>query len=310
MDEKLLSGINDFTADVKTFGEAVDKFLGLNKGKVSSGSAVDKAAEKMNLQSNMKRSDGSTFNPYAQNKPIGGAISAPDGSVPAAGAAAAGNLKIDFTGDSGGESNFSQLNPSVKNALSTAADNYFQQTGKKLQLNSAVRTKEDQQRLWDESVKLGHAGIGPNGMEVAYPGTSAHEKGLAVDIQNYKDPAAIKALAGEGLFQTRGAKDPVHFQRARFGGVFNGSSNGYPVELHGREAVVPMPDPSSRINIESASPNKEPLSSVVNNSSNSTVNTTDMMSDIFAMMSNKMDDMIDRLDRGNNYSDKLVKAMA
>jgi hypothetical protein len=35
-----------------------------------------------------------------------------------------------------------------------------------------------------------------------------------------------------------------------------------------------------------------------------------MNAEIMEMLAGKLDDMIDRLDRGNTYSDKLVKAMA
>ena len=34
------------------------------------------------------------------------------------------------------------------------------------------------------------------------------------------------------------------------------------------------------------------------------------MTELFAMMQDKFDEMIDKLDQGNNYADKLVKAMA
>ena len=116
----------------------------------------------------------------------------------------------------------------------------------------------------------------------------------------------------QGLFQNVPGDD-VHFSipKAMGGGVFSGSSGGYPVMLHEREVAVPLPDPSSKIRIET--PNKEPLSSVIadNSVSTSTSTTTNaMMTGIFEMMSSKMDDMIDKLDRGNGYSDKLVKAMA
>jgi hypothetical protein len=129
-------------------------------------------------------------------------------------------------------------------------------------------------------------------------------QGMGLDnvINEYDNPSAN---ATGGHFHAE-LKMPGAFD----GGLFDGPKAGYPVELHGREAIVPMPDPSSKIKIESDSPEKEPLSSVVNNSNSSSYNTTDMMSDIFDMMSSKMDEMIDRLDRGNNYSDKLVKAMA
>ena len=96
--------------------------------------------------------------------------------------------------------------------------------------------------------------------------------------------------------------------------MFDGSTGGYPVTLHGREAVVPLPDPSSKIKIEK--PDKDELSSVVSNTSNSVSTavansrTDEMIAELMEMMTNKMDDMISKLDQGNTYSDKLVKAMA
>ena len=77
-------------------------------------------------------------------------------------------------------------------------------------------------------------------MPVGRPGTSSHEKGLAVDIQNYSDPAAIKALNNQGLQQVV-PKDPVHFQlSAEKGMVADGPDEGYQATLHGKEAVIPM----------------------------------------------------------------------
>ena len=65
--------------------------------------------------------------------------------------------------------------------------------------------------IWDESVKAGRPGIGPSGMAIAKPGRSRHERGVAVDIQNYNDPAAVQAMNSQGLFQDVPG-DPVHFQ--------------------------------------------------------------------------------------------------
>ncbi len=164
---------------------------------------------------------------------------------------------------------------------------------------------------------------------------SKHTKGLAFDFVVNPGPGRqkpskphsdtiISMLKGMGLSNVENEYDNPskkatggHFHaelampKAFDGGLFDGPKSGYAVELHGREAVVPMPDPSSSIKMETNSPDKTPLSSVVNNNSNSPqYNTTDLMSNIFEMMSSKMDEMIDRLDMGNNYSDKLVKAMA
>jgi hypothetical protein len=163
---------------------------------------------------------------------------------------------------------------------------------------------------------------------------SKHTKGLAFDFvvnpgpgrqkpSKERSDTIISMLKGMGLSKVENEYDNPskkatggHFHaelampKAFDGGLFDGPKSGYAVELHGREAIVPMPDPSSTIKMETNSPDKTPLSSVVNNNSNSQqYNTTDLMSNIFEMMSSKMDEMIDRLDMGNNYSDKLVKAM-
>jgi hypothetical protein len=77
-------------------------------------------------------------------------------------------------------------------------------------------------------------------MPVGRPGTSSHERGLAVDIQNYNDPAALKALNGQGLRQLI-PKDPVHFQLSgETGMIADGPESGYQATLHGKEAVIPM----------------------------------------------------------------------
>jgi hypothetical protein len=79
-------------------------------------------------------------------------------------------------------------------------------------------------------------------MPVAEPGTSKHELGHAVDIQNYTDPAAVAAMNRQGLKQTvPDNKDPVHFSFAK-GGIASGPKSGYKAMLHGTEAVVPLPD--------------------------------------------------------------------
>ena len=123
-----------------------------------------------------------------------------------------------------------------------AASQYFEQTGKKLTLNSARRSREKQQELYDEYIKRGKTG-----MPVAPPGTSLHESGRAVDIEQGKtDKVAIGALNSAGLFQTVMPNDPVHFAPQgggyAYGGIATGPKTGYQTMLHGTEAVVPLPD--------------------------------------------------------------------
>lgn len=146
---------------------------------------------------------------------------------------------LKFTDKSGSASAFNGLEQNLKTAVENAGEQYNAVTGNKLQINSAKRSSDEQQKLWDESVKLGTPGIGPKGMTVAQPGTSLHEKGQAVDIQNYTDPEARAALANQGLRQPYPVKDPVHFQ-FRNGGIARGPDSGYAAILHGTEAVIPL----------------------------------------------------------------------
>jgi len=151
---------------------------------------------------------------------------------------------LEFGEDSGSEQNFRALNPEVQKAVLGAAQEYKQLTNTKLRINSGMRSREDQERLYAEYLQRGKTG-----MPVAPPGTSAHETGLAVDIQQGKgDARAIGILRKYGLLQTV-ANDPVHFTLAganvpayAYGGIAQGPKSGYQATLHGTEAIVPLPD--------------------------------------------------------------------
>lgn len=149
---------------------------------------------------------------------------------------------LSFTERSGSKSAFEGLDQTFKNAVIRAAEEYNAVTGKTIQINSAKRDPKDQERLYAETVAAGRPGVGPTGMAVAKPGRSLHERGHAVDIQQYKDPAAIAAFNKQGLSQ-KVAGDPVHFQ-ARNGGVFSGPDSGYQpsITMHGTEAIIPLKD--------------------------------------------------------------------
>ena len=191
----------------------------------------------------------------AQQAIMGGGTGLKSGGRPAApgmgggsgltgggGAAGSGNPNdlLRFGGHSGSASNFEALDDRLEKAVMLAASEYNSLTGNKLQINSAKRDPEDQVRLYQETVDAGRPGISPTGMPVGRPGTSSHEKGLAVDIQNYSDPAAIKALNNQGLRQVV-PKDPVHFQLSgEKGMIADGPDEGYQATLHGKEAVIPM----------------------------------------------------------------------
>jgi hypothetical protein len=131
-------------------------------------------------------------------------------------------------------------------------------------------------------------------------------KGLGINtvINEYDNPSA-KATGGH--FHAE-----LSMPKAYDGGLFDGPKAGYPVELHGREAIVPLPDPSSKISVETpATSDKTPLNSVLANNTNNANETVNMSSqilqDLYILMEEKFDTMISALSDGNDISDKLLK---
>ena len=187
----------------------------------------------------------------ANNQPSGGpsAPSEVEGSQGPVSTAKAADV-LEFTARSGSSSAFEALDNKVKAATIAAAEEYYKTTGKKFIINSAKRDPADQERLWNESVAAGRPGKGPTGMAVAQPGRSPHEKGLAVDIQNYNDPAAVAAMNRRGLSQ-KVPGDPVHFSFGD-GGIATGPKSGYPATLHGTEAVIPLKNGSVPVSLSMA----------------------------------------------------------
>jgi hypothetical protein len=152
---------------------------------------------------------------------------------------------LDFAGASGSESNFNQLDRDVQGRVIAAGEQYLRITGRKLIVNSAMRSRAEQERLYNETVSAGRPGVGPTGMPVAKPGTSSHESGMAIDIQQGKgDREAINALNQQGLYQTV-PSDPVHFAPRSISGAFgwkgriSGPMSGYRpnVLAHGPEEI-------------------------------------------------------------------------
>jgi hypothetical protein len=217
---------------------------------------------------------------------------------------------LQFTGASGSASAFEGLNSRLKDSVLAAAEEYHAATGNRMQVNSAKRDPSDQERLWNDSVARGTPGRGPTGMAVAPPGRSPHEKGLAIDIQNYNDPAAVAAMNRQGLKQ-KVPGDPVHFSFAD-GGVATGPRSGYLAELHGPEAVVPLPDGKTipvRIEGGDAGGTKSKDMDVMMNqfrlsmeSMINQLNNRDLL--------NMMDEMVRAQKASNSIQEKLLRAAA
>ena len=228
---------------------------------------------------------------------------------------------LDFGNASGSKTNFEGLDPGLQNKVVTAAAEFNEASGgkDKIKINSAKRDAADQQRLWDESVANGREGKTASGMPIGKPGTSKHERGLAVDIQNYNDPKAVDAMNKQGLFQTV-PKDPVHFEvpKAMEGGAFDGPNSGYPVELHGKnESVWPeekLKATLAEVQKSSIEDYKKQLlgemgmntASAVTSASSASSGDSDATNRMMEILTAKFDDMINQLEASNDTLRNLL----
>ena len=148
---------------------------------------------------------------------------------------------LKFTGKSGSKANFDQLDPAVKNAFLSMVADYK----KTVTINSARRAPEDQERLYNDWLAAGGSASNPivnipgkgRIRMPAKPGTSPHEQGRAIDLDD-SSFSGLSGLFGKHGFRTVNG-DPGHIQMAN-GGVATGPKDGYEATLHGTEAVIPM----------------------------------------------------------------------
>lgn len=208
---------------------------------------------------------------------------------------------FNFGEKSGSKENFLKLNPKLKESLIAAAKEYNVETRKKITINSAARDEEDQKRLW---ASTGGTGITKDGGRVARPGTSLHEKGLAVDIQEYRDSVLDEILSKHGLVNH---KNNQHYTMpgARLGGSFSGPNSGYPVMLHGMETVVPTPNPNTTLLKVEGDVAADKITSAISGMNSEAL--TSVMEQMYQMMENKLSEMVDKLSTSNDLQDRLLK---
>ena len=104
----------------------------------------------------------------------------------------------------------------------------------------------------------------------------------------YNNPSS-KATAGHIHAELKGA---------RTGGVFSGPSSGYPVMLHGREAVVPQ------ANVKDIK--KETLSAATTSASPGSDEVVGLLADMVETMSDKLDQVINKLGDSNDIQGKIL----
>jgi hypothetical protein len=217
---------------------------------------------------------------------------------------------IKFQGDKlGTKSHFDALSPTARDKFTEMIAAY----NKPVQVNSAMRDPKEQQKLWDAATpdpNNPNKRLNAYGNPVAPPGSSRHESGKALDL-NTSD---VEALDAGGFLKTFGFKrladDPPHIEMARLGGVFNGPDSGYPVMLHGTEAVLPsvqLEEVKSMMGSVSKTSLDSELPSITNNTSTNNDDTLNALRDLYDVMSDKLDNVIDKLASGNDIQDKLLR---
>lgn len=187
---------------------------------------------------------------------------------------------INFGGNTGDKNHFQQLNPTVMNSFIQMAKAYFDSTGKKLQINSAFRTPEEQ------------ASISSGNNPKAAPGKSLHNVGKAIDINSsQRSELASNGMLGQYGFSLPPFEDAPHIQmpQAATGGILSGPRSGYQAMLHGNEAVVPLPDGKTI-----------PVQTKGNSSSAEQVNL--LMSEI-----DKLDAMLRVMSKQNDITTKILQ---
>jgi hypothetical protein len=168
--------------------------------------------------------------------------------------------------------NTSGLDPELQKRLMAAAEVY----GKPLTISSGFRSSAKQKELY-EDYKAGRSRF-----PAAPPGSSKHESGMAVDIAEYKDPAAVAALRSQGLMQTVSG-DPVHF------------------EVSGPKTEAASGSSSaSGTSVQSSAPTTTAMSS-------SDDNLIRVMIDMRNSLNSKMQEMVDKVAESNGILEKIMR---
>jgi hypothetical protein len=145
----------------------------------------------------------------------------------------------------------------------------------------------------------------------------SHTKGLALDVAlgPHAPKNAMEGAEMKKVFSSLGAssvkdeyftdKTPKttggHFHAevsAKYGGIVSGPQTGFPVMMHGpKEAIIPLATDSLL----------EKLGTTPASSLSSPTSTSSEMNNIFMLLTEKFDQMIDKLSDGVNIQDKILK---
>jgi hypothetical protein len=240
--------------------------------------------------------------------------------------------------------NLQGLEPGVQKRLAGMASEYFNSTGQKIQINTAYRDSKEQAELFK---KYGSPRAAP-------PGRSKHEVGLAFDMNSadankavglglfdkfgFARPVSAEAWHVEAREARGGSPDnPAAPGKgvmvagaggkatspdsgkpsAKNGGVIKGPMSGYGANLHGAEAVVPLPDGKKipvTVNgmsdfksvVSSAQGGLSALAAGADASSQSTADTTATSASSSADSGSGQESAVSLLSSLNNKMDQLI----
>jgi len=219
---------------------------------------------------------------------------------------------VTFGSGSGDKAHFDMLDPTVRDSFMKMIEEY----GKSVKITSSFRSFEEQKALWDKarSGPTPDVRMQDNGMPVARPGTSKHEQKMAIDLSKSDalDFYNTTKRNGSDLLNKYGfnydpIKDAVHFEKARFGGMFDGPESGYPVMLHGEEAVVPKPD-FTELKQTMSEVSKSSLATAMPNpvTQNNVTDPVQSLKALHNIMSDKFDQMISVMEKSTDIQYRIL----
>ena len=134
------------------------------------------------------------------------------------------------------------------------------------------------------------------------PGSSPVEAAQAIKSAGYAtDPNYVRSLSG--IVASNGI-DPKTPLKAKAGGMFNGPSTGYPMELHGSELVAPL-DPQSILMKLAKEPAKP--EAISNATKDPLMGLSKAFPDLIHTMSTKLDKVISVLENSHKTNEKILK---
>ena len=116
--------------------------------------------------------------------------------------------------------------------------------------------------------------------------------------------------ADETIAMGKGGADIGQIPTAQSGGLLSGPTSGYPVLLHGKELVIPMPNTGNLSSVLD-SISKTPLSDVASSPSTGTNNTSldqfvALQTDLMNMIANKLDQLDSRMAKSNDIQENIL----